>query len=212
MLDIAVRLPSGKKNLSDILWDQFVSEYFGTDEGDLRRNPAKKKPVSALLFGPPGTSKTEVTKSLAQDLEWPFVEITPSNFVKGSLEQIYLQADEIFEDLMDLSGVLVFFDEMDALVQTRDGGAHLDVFSQFLTTTMLPKLTRLHDAARVIFVMATNYQDRFDAAIKRSGRFDLLLCMGPPQLREKLDRLHVVYKLDKATEETKEGGKLVENS
>ncbi len=210
LLDIAVRFPGGTKNLSDILWNQFVKTYFEIGESDLRRKPGEKKPVSALLFGPPGTSKTEVIKCLAQDLEWPFIEITPSTFVKGSLEKVYLQADEIFEDLMDLSGVLVFFDEMDALVQTRDGGAHLDVFSQFLTTTMLPKLTGLHDAGKVIFVMATNYQDRFDAAIKRSGRFDLLLCMGPPQLREKLDRLDVVYKLDKATEETKEAGKLIE--
>jgi SpoVK/Ycf46/Vps4 family AAA+-type ATPase len=111
---------------------------------------------------------------------------------------------------MDLSGVLVFFDEMDALVQTRNGGAHLDVFSQFLTTTMLPKLTRLHDGARVIFIMATNYQDRFDAAIKRSGRFDLLLCMGPPKLQEKLDRLHVIYKLDKATDNTTKAGRLID--
>ena len=210
LLDIGVRFPSGTRDLSDILWDQFVENFFGVDEGDLRRQPANKKPVSALLFGPPGTSKTEVTKSLAQDLEWPFVEITPSNFVKGSLEQVYLRADEIFEDLMDLSGVLVFFDEMDALVQARDNGAHLDVFSQFLTTTMLPKLTRLHDGARVVFIMATNYQDRFDAAIKRSGRFDLLLCMGPPKLQEKLDRVHVVYKLEKATENTKQAGVLVE--
>lgn len=211
LLDIAVRFPSGMKNLSDVLWDQFVTNYIGISEGDLRRIPAKKKPVSALLFGPPGTSKTEVTKSLAQDLDWPFIEITPSNFVKGSLEQVYLRADEIFEDLMDLSGVLIFFDEMDALFQTRDSGARLDVFSQFLTTTMLPKLTRLHDAARVIFVMATNYQDRFDAAIKRSGRFDLLLCMGPPKLQEKRARLHVVYKLDKATDETQSAGQLVED-
>jgi hypothetical protein len=210
LLDITVRLPSGgPHSLSAILWDQFVVNYFGTDEADLRRKPASKKPVSALLFGPPGTSKTEVTKSLAQDLDWPFIEITPSNFVKGSLEQVYLQADEIFEDLMDLSGVLVFFDEMDALVQTRNGGGHLDVFSQFLTTTMLPKLTSLHDGARVIFIMATNYQDRFDAAIKRSGRFDLLLCMGPPTLEEKINRLHVVYKLDKATDVTKSAGKLI---
>lgn len=210
LLDIAVRFPSETKALSDVLWDQFVQNFFDLDEADLRRNPANKKPVSALLFGPPGTSKTEVTKSLAQDLGWPFIEITPSTFVKGSLEQIYLQADEIFEDLMDLSGVLVFFDEMDALVQTRDSGAHLDVFSQFLTTTMLPKLTRLHDGARVVFIMATNYQERFDAAIKRSGRFDLLLCMGPPKFREKLDRMHVVYKLESTTENTKQAGELVE--
>jgi len=149
-----------------------------------------------LLFGPPGTSKTDITGDLADELNWPLIAITPSEFVKGTLADVYVRADEIFQDLLDLSGVVVFFDEMDALVQTRDAEVQLDIASQFLTTTMLPKLTSLHDEGRVVFFMATNFQDRFDAAIKRPGRFDLLLCMGPPKLSEKLDRLYVVYGLD----------------
>src|SRR5207249_4324964 len=40
----------------------------------------------------------------------------------------------------------------------------------------------------------TNYQDKFDPAIKRAGRFDLLLCMGPPTLSEKLDHLSDFFK------------------
>jgi hypothetical protein len=59
--------------------------------------------------------------------------------------------------------------------------------------------------------MATNFQERFDAAIKRSGRFDLLLCMGPPKLNEKLDRLHVAYFPSPENEQTiKAGGKIRE--
>ena len=34
--------------------------------------------------------------------------------------------------------------------------------------------------------MATNHQRDFDPAIKRSGRFDLLIRMGPPSYEEKL--------------------------
>jgi len=83
--------------------------------------------------------------------------------------------------------VVVFFDEMDALAQRRAEG--IDVVRQFLTTSMLPKLTRLHDDARVIFFMATNHQRNFDDAIKRPGRFDLLICMGPPPWSEKLKHL-----------------------
>ena len=81
---------------------------------------------------------------------------------------------------------------MDPLVQTRDDEeSRLDITSQFLTTSMLPKLTKLHEQKRVIFFMATNFQNRFDPAIKRAGRFDLLLCMGPPCLESKLKDLHL---------------------
>lgn len=208
LLDIEILLQGKPKTLSDVLRTRIIKNYRVQNEITLRRKPIKK-PLSALLFGPPGTSKTEVTKAIADDLNWPMIEITPSDFVKGSLANIYLKADEIFEDLMDLSGVVVFFDEMDALVQAREGEIHLDIASQFLTTTMLPKLTRLHDQAQVIFFMATNFQDRFDAAIKRAGRFDLLFCMGPPKLDEKLGRIHRVYLMDAATDDTKRAGNAI---
>src|SRR5258706_1884201 len=119
------------------------------------------------------------------------IEINPSEFVKGSLANVYLQAEEIFTDLMDLSAIVVLFDEMDALTQKRGisgketGSTHLDTATQFLTTSMLPKLTALHDRGGVVFFMATNFQDNFDPAVKRAGRFDFLLCMGPPTFEEK---------------------------
>lgn len=208
LLDIEVLLQGKPKSLASILRTQVILNYADQDARTLRRNPTKK-PLSALLFGPPGTSKTQITKAVAADLNWPLLELTPADFVRGTLANVYFQADEIFEDLMDLSGVVVFFDEMDALVQTREGETHLDIASQFLTTTMLPKLTRLHDQARVVFFMATNFQDRFDAAIKRSGRFDLLLCMGPPTLTEKLGRLHRAYFLKEETGQTLRASTLI---
>lgn len=209
LLDVDVLLPGRTERVSDILWTRVISNYNEEDESSLRYNPAKKKPHSALLFGPPGTSKTIITKAVAADLGWPLIELTPSNFVRDSLANVYQQTEDIFQDLLDLAGVVVLFDEMDALVQTRDVAAHLDIVSQFLTTTMLPKLSLLHDNAQVVFFMATNFQEHFDPAIKRTGRFDLLICMGPPKLSEKLDRLHKVYHLQTNNEQTIKAGKLI---
>ena len=129
--------------------------------------------------------------------------ITPSDFLSKGLEQIYVRANEIFEDLMDISTAVILFDEMDALVQTRENpkrkkegnGGHkestpgLDVTRQLLTTSMLPKLADLHKRARVIFLMATNHREQLDPAITRPGRFDLLLCVGPPSWAYKLGGL-----------------------
>lgn len=197
LFEMKVVLKGTPTPLSSVLETRIIKKNAKRTEAEVRRNRIKE-PFSALLFGPPGTSKTQATKAVADDLGWPLVEINPSEFVKGNLANIYLQADEIFLDLMDLSGVVVFFDEMDALVQTRDDAdVHLDIASQFLTTTMLPKLAGLHDEARTVFFMATNFQNRFDAAIKRAGRFDLLLCMGPPTLSDKVERLYLAYTWDK---------------
>jgi hypothetical protein len=151
---------------------------------------------SALLFGPPGTSKTSLAKAIAKLVGWPFVEINPAHFLNEGLEKIYVRADEIFEDLMDLARVVILFDEMDALVQRRTTGGEkvpLDVTRQFLTTSMLPKLAKLYERAAVLFFMATNHQQDFDEAIKRSGRFGILLHLGVPDWREKLTRLDAFW-------------------
>jgi hypothetical protein len=152
-----------------------------------------EKRRSALLFGPPGTSKTSLAEAVAQRLGWTFIEMSPSDFLKGGLEGIYDRVNDVFDDLMDLFGAVILFDEMDALVQSREAGEaaprELDVTQKFLTTSMLPKLLQLRKQARTIFFMATNHQKDFDLAIKRSGRFDLKIRMGPPGYAEKLRAL-----------------------
>jgi len=211
LLDIEIVEKRVPKRLNDILLNEFITKYKFLDEQSLRKRSIKKgSPRSALLFGPPGTSKTKVTEAIAGDLGWKLIQIDPSHFLKDGLDGIYLQADRIFKDLMDLAGVVVLFDEMDALVQTRDSNLKLDTAAQFLTTYMLPKLTELHDRGRLLFFMATNFQERFDAAIKRTGRFDLLLCMGPPTLKAKLTSIHKFFGLDDATEEMKEAAAAIE--
>ncbi len=198
--DIELFIDRKHDSLIRVLKEELLDANFVKTELQVRREKASA-PISALLFGPPGTSKTQITKAVAEDLGWPMLVINPSEFVKGSFENVYLQAEDIFTDLMDLSAVVVLFDEMDALTQKRSdgssesGGNHLDTATQFLTTSMLPKLADLHDNGGVVFFMATNFQENFDPAIKRAGRFDLLLCMGPPKLCEKIEKLKLFLKL-----------------
>lgn len=208
LLDIKVKIDDSEQLLSSVLQDELVqtfSKFRGSQAKSLLRQPAPGGRLSALLFGPPGTSKTQVAKAIAAELQWPLVEIDPSRFLRKTFQNLYVEAEEIFNDVMDLYGVVVLFDELDALVQKR-GGDTQDTESTFLTTYMLPKLAKLHDASRSVFLMATNFEERFDEAIKRAGRFDLLLCMGPPTLDSKCDKLSIVLGVGK---EIEEGGKLL---
>ncbi len=49
--------------------------------------------------------------------------------------------------------------------------------------------------------MATNHLRNFDSAIKRPGRFDLLICMAPPMWDEKLKNLKRFLKDDVSEED-----------
>jgi ATPase family protein associated with various cellular activities (AAA) len=185
LIDVDITFPGEQPTtLKKIIEKELIKPALGKSELTIRKGPLSSR-RSALLFGPPGTSKTTFAKALAGRLDWPLIVITPSEFLSKGLEQIYVRATEIFEDLMDLARVVVFFDEMDALAQTR-GNATLDVTRQLLTTSMLPKLGDLYDHATVLFLMATNHKKDLDPAIIRPARFDLLLCVGPPSWEYKL--------------------------
>lgn len=175
LIDIDVKLGDEPTTLLRILKENFLDPI-----------PSKRK-RSALLFGPPGTSKTSVVKQLAKELALPFVALDPSHFLRHGFERIAPTADELFSLLFDMNDGLAFFDEMDPLVAKRGEG---QIFvRQAMTTVLLPKLATLHEKRRVLFFMATNHFDDLDTAIRRAGRFDFLLCMGPPTWARKLESL-----------------------
>jgi SpoVK/Ycf46/Vps4 family AAA+-type ATPase len=86
--------------------------------------------------------------------------------------------------LLSSQRVVVLLDEFDELVRERSDGDS-ESASRFLTTAMLPKLAALSDARRIVYVLATNHIEHFDAAIRRPGRFDLIVPVLPPSLKAK---------------------------
>lgn len=145
---------------------------------------------SAILFGPPGASKTTLVEALAGAIGWRFVEIHAADFLSEGMDKVPAKADEIFAQLMELDRCVVLFDEIDELIRERQS-TESDPFGRFLTTSMLPKLAKLWDQRRILYFVATNDIESADPAIKRSQRFDAALFAAPPSFavkREYLER------------------------
>lgn len=146
---------------------------------------------SAVLFGPPGTSKTTVVEGLAKALNWDYVEVHASSFLSEGMDSVPKSADSIFQKLMELDHCVILFDEIDELIRLRDDDGS-DPFGRFLTTSMLPKLAKLWEQRRVLFFVATNDIEAADPAIKRSQRFDAAMFVPPPSFEKKKERLKEV--------------------
>lgn len=176
----------------------FLNSFFGKSEFDafepdtqpIEDNQAR----SAILFGPPGTSKTTLVRSLATVLGWHFVELHASDFVAEGLGDVQKTADKIFKQLMELDHTVVLFDEIDELVREREG-AGTETFGRFLTTSMLPKLAQLWEQRKVLYFVNTNHIPYFDAAITRAERFDAVLFVPPPSYSEKKKELEARLKV-----------------
>lgn len=186
MLDSVVVVHDDPLSLKDFLWDKFVgpiskkapgiSKGVGLDNGT---------PRSAIFFGPPGTSKTKLSEYIADFLGWPFLSIDPSMLLRSGMDGIQVEANSIFRILEQTERVVVLLDEFDELVRDRDDAEQP---SRLLTTSMLPKLARIHSAGTLVFIIATNNISRFDLAIRRRGRFDRLFQVMPPSLSSKLEK------------------------
>lgn len=141
-------------------------------------------PMSAILFGPPGTSKTQLAEIISSYLGWPLVVVDPSYLVKEGMDQIQAMANRLFSMLALAEQVVVLLDEFDEM--GRDRARTDDLISRFITTAMLPKLAEINKARKIVFLLATNYVSGFDAAFSRGGRFDMLLQVLQPTQEAKL--------------------------
>lgn len=156
---------------------------------------------SLMLYGPPGTGKTTVAEQLARSLRQPLVIVTVSDFLAGAADEVEARAKGIFQVLEEQENVVILFDEIDQFLLDRNGQRYRNqtgIF-QFLTPGMLTKFQNLKDLGRSLFIVATNYEERIDSAIKRQGRFDqrLLLCLPDKERRKEFLWTFVCSKLGK---------------
>jgi len=148
---------------------------------------------SAILFGPPGTSKTSMIRAIAEALEWDYVEVHSSHFVADGLNNVQKRANEIFEQVGELDRCVVLFDEIDELVRSRE---EADVYGRFLTTSMLPRIGELWENRRILYFVATNHIEYFDQAIVRGERFDAALFVPPPAFEKKISKVQELLSKD----------------
>jgi ATP-dependent 26S proteasome regulatory subunit len=127
-----------------------------------------------LLYGPPGCGKTMIAKAIAHEVQAHFIS------VKGPeiLNKYYGQSEEnlrnLFEEAAEYQPSIIFFDEIDALAQSRSGldSGRMD---NRLVNQLLTLMDGVEDFGKVTLLAATNRIELIDSALLRPGRFDYKL-------------------------------------
>ncbi len=149
-----------------------------------------EKNYSMLLYGPPGTGKSTVAENLAKALGMAMITVTVSDFLGAGGANVEARAKAIFQTLELQDRCVILFDEIDSFLLDRDSELYKtqDSLFQFLTPGMLTKINDLRKKKRCIFIIATNYANRIDPAIKRTGRIDKKYLLPLPNAlrREKI--------------------------
>ena len=122
--------------------------------------------MNILLWGPPGTGKTEFVKHLGQTLNSKVVVKMGSDLLSmwvGGTEKNIKQA---FEEA-EADNAILFLDEIDGIVQDRSGA------QRSWEVTQVNELLHRMENFKGVMVGATNFMDNLDAAIMRRFTFKL---------------------------------------
>lgn len=160
-------------------------------EVELVRAGHKPALESGLFFGPPGTGKTTIARSLAKSARLPFFSTSIAAWFQhreGHLGDVLQQASEIFIRARNSAPSILFIDEIEALpsrTSLSSSGGGMSSSSASWWTPLVTNVLLQVDACRadprgVILLAATNHIDRVDPALLRPGRFDRHFRIDPP--------------------------------
>lgn len=163
------------------------------------KNPDKytslggKIPKGALLVGPPGTGKTLLAKAVAGEAKVPFFSLSGSDFVEMFVGVGASRVRDLFKQAKDKSPSIIFIDEIDAIGRAR-GKNNFTGSNDERENTLNQLLTEMDgfgSNTNVIVLAATNRADVLDKALMRAGRFDRLIYVDLPDIRERKEIFEV---------------------
>ncbi len=147
-----------------------------------------------LLFGPPGTGKTMLSKAVATESKANFISVKGSEILSKWFGESERKIAEIFKKAKQASPCIVFFDEIDAIAPMRGSGVGEPRVVERIVNTILSEMDGLEELRGVVVIGATNRPDLIDAALLRPGRFDEVVLVPPPDEKARLDILKVHMK------------------
>ena len=168
-----------------------------TEIVDFLHNPEKYteigaiQPKGALLVGPPGTGKTLLAKAVAGEANVVFFSLSGSDFVEMFVGVGPSRVRDLFKQAASHAPCIIFIDEIDAIGKSRDSQISSNDEREQTLNQLLAEMDGFDSSKGVVILGATNRPEILDKALLRPGRFDRRINVELPDLKGRIDILHV---------------------
>ncbi len=152
-----------------------------------------KPPRGIVLFGAPGTGKKLLAKAIANEAQANFISIKGPEMISKWVGESERGIREIFKKAKQSAPAIIFLDEFESIAGRRSssGTEGSDVGNR-VVNQLLASMDGVESLDGVIVVAATNRPEMLDPALMRSGRFERVLHVPPPDAgaRETIFNIH----------------------
>ncbi len=147
-------------------------------------------PKGVIFFGAPGTGKTLLARSVANEINARFFYINGPEVIGTYTGQTEENLRKIFADASTEPPSIIFIDELDAIAPVRRMASTMS--DSRAVTQLLALLDGLKRAEGVMVIGTTNRIEAIDPALRRAGRFDREIYFPTPSsdAREQILRVH----------------------
>jgi transitional endoplasmic reticulum ATPase len=166
---------AGLEYLKQFLTSEVVEPMKSGDTGGV--------PMGILLAGPPGTGKSYLAEKLAASAGVNFVDFRLANILGGIVGESERNLERALQGIRSLTPCIVFVDEIDQAFRRSEGFDGNSV-NRNLFGRLLNVMADTANRGKVVWLAATNRPDLLDAAMLRSGRFDAIVAVLPPDAHD----------------------------
>ncbi|MGH2405066.1 MAG: AAA family ATPase, partial [bacterium] len=146
-------------------------------------------PRGIILYGPPGAGKTLLMKAIANEVNARFYYVNGPDIIGTYYGEAEANLRKIFDEAAHHAPSIVFFDEVDAIAPRRGtAGTQADTR---LVSQLLALLDGIMQVDGVVAIATTNRVDSIEPALRRPGRFDREIYIGPPDAGGRLEILYI---------------------
>jgi cell division protease FtsH len=154
------------------------------------RSMGAKCPKGVLLVGAPGTGKTLLARAVAGEAGCPVIMAAGSDFNEVYVGVGSRRVRQLAKQAREQAPCIVFIDEFDSLGGRR-GRPNRSGEEEVTLNQLLVEMDGMQGSDGVVWMAATNREDMLDPAVRRPGRFDRIVEVQLPTVRDRLEILKI---------------------
>lgn len=146
------------------------------------------RPAGIILYGPPGCGKIFWSNKIAEIIDYEFKEIKKHFLGISFVDDQKITFNDFLIQMMKSEKMLLFLEDFDQLMSERSEDKSVKSCDEETKEIILHYISHF-EKEQIVMVGAANSLETIDKEILAPGRFDILIPIFPPNIKERSEML-----------------------